>query len=126
MSASTNPVDVSDLERQEKIKGVNVESTDHEVARDALIQTVAITRMSQVSMKDRLAALSLLLQYTKSRPATKIEATVDSTEDWLKNALIIDQETPKKVSKKWQPALLTSTKSENDLEPISDTSAKSQ
>lgn len=113
-----------DHARVEAIKDVPVDVTDHDVAREALIQTVALTKMSEISMKDRIAALSLLLQYTKSRPATKIEAVVDSTEDWLKSALIIDQETPKKVSKKWQSTPPLLTKSENDLELTSDTSAK--
>ncbi len=52
-------------------------------AREALEVGISVMRLTDISPKDRLAAASLVLQYTKAKPASETNLNVKKAEDFL-------------------------------------------
>lgn len=52
-------------------------------AREALEVGITVMRLTDISPKDRLAAASLVLQYTKAKPASETNLNVKKAEDFL-------------------------------------------
>jgi hypothetical protein len=75
-----NPADYPDLE------GVAVPEGDDKKADRALFEAARIA-FGPTHMKYKLDAIKTLLTFTKQKPASKVEAKVESPEDWLKSTL---------------------------------------
>jgi len=59
-----------------------VPEKDEDLARKALIEVAAIA-LGPTSFKNKLAAAKIVLDFTKQKPATKVDAKVGSLEAWL-------------------------------------------
>lgn len=55
---------------------------DESAAKEALEFNISVMR-SPYGMRERLAAASKVLEYTKSKPVAKSEVTVNKAEEWL-------------------------------------------
>lgn len=53
-------------------------------AEEALTEALTVMR-GPIAAKEKLAAARLVLDFTKAKPATKSEVTVNSAEEWLKS-----------------------------------------
>lgn len=73
---------MEELEEAGLVVPADTKETDEQAARAALQTSLAIMR-SPLDAKTRLAAANTVLAYTKSKPATKVEAAVDTAEAWL-------------------------------------------
>lgn len=60
-----------------------VPGTDEEKAKKALEEVCAIGLAQGIAVKERLAALRTVLEFTKSKPETKAKVTLDKSEEWL-------------------------------------------
>jgi hypothetical protein len=57
-------------------------ASDDEIAKAALIEVAAMA-LGPASEKTKIAALNTVLAYTKQKPATKVDAKINSLEAWL-------------------------------------------
>lgn len=61
---------------------VEVPGSDEAIAKAALTEAVTIA-LGPVDRKSKLAALKMVLDFTKQKPAQKVDAKINSVEDWL-------------------------------------------
>lgn len=73
--------EAKDLMNLMEAKGIELPEDDK--AREALEVGITIMRLTDISPKDRLAAASLVLTYTKAKPASTSNVTVKRAEDFL-------------------------------------------
>lgn len=64
------------------LKNAGVISPDDERAEEAMLATLEIMR-SPMNVRERLAAARQVLEWTKAKPASKTEMTVNAAEAWL-------------------------------------------
>lgn len=67
---------------EEIIKDNNLDRTEDSYAIEALEKAINIMRLD-CSLKDQLAASKLILEFTKAKPSTKSEVTLNTAEDFL-------------------------------------------
>lgn len=67
---------IVDLMEQKKL-------VENEYAREALEFSVGVVRAGAHTIKDRLSAAKLVLDFTKQKPAAKNEVTISKAEDFL-------------------------------------------
>lgn len=56
---------------------------DNSMAKEALVTAVSVMRDGTITVRDKLAAAKLILDFTKQRPATRADVIVRKAEDIL-------------------------------------------
>lgn len=70
----------------DRLREVEVPSGDDAKA-EAFLHELACIALGPYELKVKLDAIKSGLTFTKQKPASKVEAKVESTEDWLKSTL---------------------------------------
>lgn len=75
------------LEKRGDVPTVVVPNSEEDKAKRALEEAMAIALSPLTHSPTKVAALRLVLDFTKSKPTQKQEMTINSAEEWLKTVL---------------------------------------